>query len=50
MDVFGGGQPLKDVLVIQVVAEKQDLVVHAEEAALWELQRRYDLNLDLFRC
>lgn len=44
VNVFGGGQPLEDVLVVQVVAEKQDLVVHAEEAALWELQekRRYD--------
>lgn len=42
MDVFCGGQPLKDVLVVQVVAEKQDLVVHAEEAALWELQRSED--------
>lgn len=37
MDVFCRGQPLQDVLVIQVVAKEQDLVVHAKEAALWEL-------------
>lgn len=39
MDVVCRGQPLEDVLVIQVVAKEQDLVVHAKEAALWELQR-----------
>lgn len=43
MDVFCRGQPLKDVLVVQVVAEKQDLVIHAEEAALWELRRSEDM-------
>lgn len=39
MDVFCRGQPLQDVLVVQVVAEQQDLVVHTKEAALWELER-----------
>lgn len=38
MDVFCWGQPLQDVLVVQVVAEQQDLVVHTKEAALWELK------------
>ena len=37
VDVLGGAQPLQDVLVAQVVAEEQDLVVHAEEAAFGEL-------------
>lgn len=44
VDVFCRGQPLQDVLVVQVVAEKQDLVVHAEEAALWELGRGEDTS------
>lgn len=38
VDVFCRGQPLQDVLVVQVVAEQQDLVVHTKEAALWELE------------
>lgn len=38
VDVFCRGQPLKDVLVVQVVAEQQDLVVHTKEATLWELE------------
>ena len=38
MDVLGGAQPLQDVLVAQVVAEEEDLVVHTEEAALRELE------------
>lgn len=38
MDVFCRGQPLQDVLVVQVVAEQQDLVVHTKEATLWELK------------
>lgn len=47
MDVFCRGQPLQDVLVVQVVAEQQDLVVHAKEAALWELERGGDKSEDV---
>lgn len=42
MDVFCRGQPLQDVLIVQVVAEQQDLIVHAKEATLWELGRGED--------
>lgn len=49
VDVFCWGQPLQDVLVIQVVAEKQDLVVHAKEAALWELERGEDTGEDTIK-
>lgn len=44
MDVFSRRQPLQDVLIAQVMAEQQDLVVHAEEAALWKLKRDGDMN------
>lgn len=42
MNFFCRGQPLKDVLVIKVVAEQQDLVIHAKEATLWKLDRGGD--------
>lgn len=40
MDVVRRGQPLQDVVRVEVMAEEQDLVVHAEEPTFWKLERK----------
>lgn len=47
MDVFCRGQPLQDVIIVQVVAEQKDFVVHAKETALWELHRGGDTSEEM---
>lgn len=47
MDVFCRGQPLQDVIIVQVVAEKKDFVVHAKETALWELHKGGDTSEEM---
>lgn len=44
VDVVGGGEPLQDILRVQVMAKEHDLVVHAKKSTFWKLLPDKDIE------